>query len=279
MGRSTRKRADNGGHSRALTSFHVERHHSSLPALQILLSKTIDFLLAAGLSRSTAARELEKQRKRVLQKKSNRRTKAEDRIQQARREVIEVCGVVHDWHRGEEYTNRNGEPVPLPAEALRGLIAKRFSPDRIQGAVVWMMDNRVIRRTKEGRFELIGGRPVLFGEKGRQAIALERAALVVPQYLQIILRNAATPDLDARDVDRDARVLFLPEKYVPLWRSLARERAQAFLEGMDNWLEDHARPDEEGPVREVGIHAYCYTGDSRVKKQTGSSSPKRRSGR
>jgi hypothetical protein len=58
----------------------------------------------------------------------------------------------------------------------------------------------------------------------------------------------------------------LPEKYVPLWREVARERARVFLEGVDNWLEDHARRDDAGPVREVAMHCYAYTGDSRSPK-------------
>ena len=58
-------------------------------------------------------------------------------------------------------------------------------------------------------------------------------------------------------------MFFLPEKYVPLWREVARERARAFLEGVDNWLEDHASRDDVGPVREVAVHCYAYTGDSR----------------
>ena len=77
---------------------------------------------------------------------------------------------------------------------------------------------------------------------------MERAAVLVPQYLNISLRNADTSNLNVRDIDRDARVFFLPEKWVGLWREVARERTQAFLEGVDNWLEDHTRPDESGPV-------------------------------
>jgi hypothetical protein len=61
-------------------------------------------------------------------------------------------------------------------------------------------------------------------------------------------------------------VFYLPEKYVPLWRAVARERAQAFLEGVDNWLEDHARRNDVGPVREVAMHCFAYTGDSRSPK-------------
>ena len=104
------------------------------------------------------------------------------------------------------------------------------------------------------------GRPVLVRS---QHLAMERAATLVPQYLRISLRNARTSDVKSRDIDRDARVFFLPEKWVGLWRAVARERTEAFLEGIDNWLEDHTRPDDAGLVREIAIHCYGYTGQSR----------------
>jgi hypothetical protein len=97
----------------------------------------------------------------------------------------------------------------------------------------------------------------------------ERAAALVPQYLRISLRNADTVNPHARDIDRDARVFFLPEKWLGLWRVVARERTEAFLEGVDNWLEDHSRPDGSGRVREVALHCYGFTGEPRLLKLSG----------
>jgi hypothetical protein len=128
-----------------------------------------------------------------------------------------------------------------------------------------MFENGVIRKTKRGKIALVGGRQVVLRD-GQRAVSLNRAAALVPQYLRTALRNADTQNPSSRDIDRDARVFYLPEKYVPLWREVARERARAFLEGVDNWLEDHARRDDVGLVREVAMHCYAYTGDSRSPK-------------
>ena len=235
-----------------------------LTALRILLSETIDFLIAAGLSRTDAARELESQRKRVAQSHSSRhRAAAEARVKSEGSLLIGVSGVVHDWHRDVEFTDRRGEPAILDMASLVLLMKRRIKPQRIRSALDWMLDNKVIRRTRNRRFALVRGRSVLLRGKVKQAEALERAAVIVPQYLKLILRNATTADLESRDVERDARVLFLPEKYVALWRALAKERTEAFLEGMDNWLEDHAGEEDSEAVREVGLHVHCYTGDVR----------------
>jgi hypothetical protein len=126
--------------------------------------------------------------------------------------------------------------------------------------------NGIIQRRKDGRFALSMGRQVVL--RGR-TLAMERTAALVPQYLRISLRNADTVNPHHRDIDRDARVFSLPEKWVALWRVVARERAEAFLEGIDNWLEDHSRSDDSGPVCEVSVHCYGFTGEPRPLKLSG----------
>jgi hypothetical protein len=234
-----------------------------MPALQTVLSETVNFLVAAGLSRAEAARQLENQRRRVLSRKRGARSRsaAEVGIEKQERQLLGVSGVVHDWHRDERYTDERGEPSSLTQGQLVALISTRFGPNRAGAALAWMLDNRVVRRSRDKRFELVRGRSVLVRDKALQSQTLARAAVIVPQYLQLILRNAATADLESRELERDARVLFLPEKYVPLWRSLVRERVQEFLESMDNWLEDHASVEDGESVREVGIHVHCHIGE------------------
>jgi hypothetical protein len=231
---------------------------SHRPALHVLLSKTIEFLLSTGESPQHVALELEGQAQRVKGRLRLWRTKDARRVQHGRERVIAVAGVVHDWHREPAYTNRNGEPLQLTQKSLSTLIGKRFARPKIPATVSWMLENGLIRKTNRGKIALIGGRQVV--PKG--AVALDRAAGLIPQYLRVVLHNARTKNPYSRDIDREARVFALPEKYVPLWRAVARERTQVFLEGVDNWLEDHTRRDDLGPVCEVGIHCFGYTGDS-----------------
>jgi len=186
-----------------------------------------------------------------------------------------VCGVVHDWHREAEYTDRQASPRQLTPATVQELIARRFPKREVRSTMRWMFKKGIIRTTKEGNVALIGGRTVVLTNKGRRELALERAAILVPQYLRIALRNAQSVEAHSRDLDRDARVFSLPEKYVPLWRSMARDRAQAFLEGMDNWLEDHSSAGDVGPVREVAVHCYAYTGDRGRPRRSGGRMPAR----
>ena len=230
-------------------------------ALDVLLSETISFVLAAGLPRKRLALHLRKEAHRLGANGRLQPRRSGRGIKEGHEILHEVAGVVHDWHRQAAYTSRSsGEPRALGTTELRNLIGKRFPRDRIATAIQWMELNEIVRRRKDGKFAMPMGRPVLVRS---QHLAMERAAALVPQYLRISLRNAGTSDVKSRDIDRDARVFFLPEKWVGLWRAVARERTEAFLEGIDNWLEDHTRPDDAGLVREVAIHCYGYTGQPR----------------
>jgi len=237
----------------------------SRAALDFLLSETITFLLVAGFPKKRLACELRREARRLGAGGGLRRSSAARLVKADHENLVEIGGVLHDWHRQVAYTDRrSGEPRALRTAELRKLIGKRFPPERIAGAIRWMHANGIVQRRTGGAFAIPTGRHVVLRDE--RTLAMERAAALVPQYLRISLRNADTPDTQSRDVDRDARVYFLPEKWVGLWRAIARERTEAFLEGMDNWLEDHTRPDDAGPVREVAIHSYAYTGEARSPK-------------
>src|SRR6266853_81881 len=217
----------------------------SLATLDVLLGETAAFLLAAGLR---------------LQ-----RPRAAKVIKEGHENLVEIAGVVHDWYRERRYTdNKSGDPVPLRPSVLRRLIGRRFPRLKIASTLLWMQTNGVVTRRRDGLFVPSMGRQVVL--KSRRMRAMERTAALVPQYLRMALRNARASDPRERDVDRDARVFFLPEKYVRLWRAVALERTKAFLEGLDNWLEDHTRPEDTGPTVEAAVHSYCYTGEPRSVK-------------
>jgi hypothetical protein len=237
-------------------------------ALDFLLSETITFLLVAGFPRKSLASELRRVARGIVAGSRLRRPKSAKVIREDHENLVEIGGVVHDWHRQAAYTNpRSGEPRPLSLAELRRLIGQRFPRQRIARALRWMTVNGIVRRRKSGLFAISTGRHLVLS--GERELVLERAAALVPQYLRTSLRNAHTPHPQSRDIDRDARVFFLPEKWVGLWREVARERTEAFLEGVDNWLEDHTRPDDSGPLREVAIHCYGFTGEPRTPKPSG----------
>jgi hypothetical protein len=250
-------------HIRARGSESAFLSHAALDAL---LAETAAFLLAAGLPRAKLAAELRKQAKRVAGGYSLQGSLGAKVIKEGHENLVEIAGVIHDWHRQRRHIDKKtGEPRPLRNVTLRKLIGQRFPRAKVTSALTWMRTNGVVTRRTDGLFVPSMGRQVVF--KGQRIQAMERAAALVPQYLSVALRNARTTDPRDRDVDRDARVFFLPHKYVRLWRAVALERTQSFLEGLDNWLEDHTQPDARGPTVEAAVHSYCYTGEPRSAKR------------
>jgi len=240
----------------------------SLATLDVLLGETAAFLLAAGLPKKRLVAELRTQARRVATGGRLQRPRAAKVIKEGHENLVEIAGVVHDWYRERRYTdNKSGDPVPLRPSVLRRLIGRRFPRVKIASTLLWMQTNGVVTRRRDGLFVPSMGRQVVL--KSRRMRAMERTAALVPQYLRLALRNARASDPRERDVDRDARVFFLPEKHVRLWRAVALERTKAFLEGLDNWLEDHTRPDDTGPTVEAAVHSYCYTGEPRSPKRSG----------
>ena len=234
----------------------------SCAASDVLLAEIAAFLLSAGLPRKKLAADLRNQARRVAAGERLHRPRAASAIKHGHESRVEIAGVLHDWHRERQFTNRKtGDPAPLRAAVLRELIGRRFPRRKISRALVWMEANDVVARRGDGLFVPSMGRQIVL--KSRRIQALERTAALMPQYLRVTLRNARTSEPRDRDVDRDARVFFLPAKYVRLWRSVALERTKAFLEGMDNWLEDHSSPNESGQTVEAAIHSYCFTGEPR----------------
>ncbi len=230
------------------------------------MSKTIEFLLNSGQSPEHIALELVEQAKHVHGRGPSLRTKDAQHVEDVYQRFGNICGIVHDWHREPAYTNGDGDPLQLTRQSLRTLVGKRVPREKISTLIRWMLENGIIRKTSRRKFALSGGRTVIFERDTARAFLLDRVAKLVPQLLRTELRNATAQDPNLRDINRDARVLFLPEKYVPLWREVVRERARVFLEGVDNWLEDHALRDDPGPVCEVGVHCYAHTGDPRASK-------------
>ena len=237
----------------------------SFATLDVLLGETTAFLLAAGLPRNRLVAQLRTQARRVAAGSRLQRPRAARVIKEGHENLVEIGGVLHDWHRERRYTdNKSGDPVPLRPAVLRRLIGRRFPRVKIASTLLWLEVNGVVTRRRDGLFVPSMGRQVVL--KSRRMRVMERTAALVPQYLRVSLRNARASDPRERDVDRDARVFFLPEKYVRLWRAVALERTKAFLEGLDNWLEDHTRPEDTGPTVEAAVHSYCYTGEPRSVK-------------
>ena len=247
------------GHGLNLTKSERVRWNFSLSdlAIELLLNETLAFFLAAGVARSRIAANLRGKARLIARGRTIKPPRAS-----SHHRLVDVAGVVHDWFRLRRYTDKEtGQPIPLGAAELRYLIGKRFPQRSVDAVLTLMRKNGFVQPRSRGSFALSVDRQVIIGQP--RALALERTANLAPQLLKTGLRNARTPKGQDRDVDREARVFYLPASYVPQFRAMCRRCTKDVLEYVDNWLEDRNAIDFKGPTVEASMHVYTHTSESR----------------
>jgi hypothetical protein len=224
-----------------------------LIAQDVLVSGAALFLTGMGLPRTTIAAKL--------------RTAAEIIESRGRIPIehskdydlfVNVSGVMHDWARGPDYTDVNGEPRALPLQGRRGLAAlirTRVPRRPISDVLRWMRYRGIASRRRDGRYVLLK-RFVLVGHP--DPVYLELAATIAAQYLKAAIENWGERNPGARQLDRIARVFNLPELAVPRFRDFVKRRTASWLEEMDNWLEDHDEPSRRRRRVQAGVHVFGY---------------------
>jgi len=171
---------------------------------------------------------------------------------------LRVCGVVHDWSRSPEYTDKNGQPRALALKgrrSLSALIKKRLPREAVPRILECMSARQVVRRRADGKYILLQ-RAVLVSK--RDPVYLEWAAAVATEHLKTGFENWKERNRGARQLDRTARVFNLPVNEASSFRIFAKRSADSWLEEIDNWLEDHDAPEARGRRVEAGVHVYAY---------------------
>src|SRR5437879_56810 len=123
-------------------------------ALDVLLTRTLSFLLDAGLPRKRLAEELREAADRIEAGGAVRKHQSANYQM-----MVQVSGLVHDWCWGSACTDATtGAPRTLWLDegncTLRELITKRFPHKKPEVVLSWMQENGVIARQLDGSFAL-----------------------------------------------------------------------------------------------------------------------------
>ena len=245
----------------------IRLSYRSRLALELLLKETVFFVLKAGLDSTLLMKILREQARRAGKEGASRMHRRTTAVHSWYQDVAEcAASVVADWHRGTKYADSSGKPLPLSEAAIHKLISERCGSKNCEKTFLLLRANHIIQRNRDGLFVLgSDNRAALFSAREQ---VLSRAAVIVPEILAAALKNSRVVSSELREVNRTMRIRHLPWKYLPLWRQLMRERTEAFLEGLDNWLEDHNEPNSSEPTVSVGLHVCGCSG--RSSKRSGS---------
>ena len=185
-----------------------------------------------------------------------------------------ITRVLSGWHTDPEYTGPYGMPLEVrydsdvPKDVTFVRLVQQYSGDMTPRA---MLDELLrvgsIVETDHNWFK------VLRREYVPEAMApdfLERLGRGVHDYVQTLEENMRVTDRTSGRFERFvAPELGLKASDLPKFDAYIRERCQALLEEIDNWLSKQATPDkakgDEIIQTGVGIYHYVTTDDIEVK--------------
>lgn len=232
---------------------------TSEPWTDILLNATVAFMLEFA-PRADVAKALQDLANRVSAGDTIRPVRSTDVDTMAK-----VTRLVYDWvHDPSTTAGDPAKPKPLwlthGTPTLAELISKHLPDDSVEAGLRWMEWANVITLCPDGSYVLTRQMNlVLVGPD--ISLAVERFATNVTRLFWSGLRNLkSAANQSARNLDREARVTHLPERYAPAFLAFAKESAQAFLSVIDNYLESHDDPSTSEPTLEAGMHVYTWLG-------------------
>lgn len=173
--------------------------------------------------------------------------------------------VVSGWVRDPDFTDPDGEPLPLtPDEGARSFaeLVRRYSGDVPPRAVLdELLRVGTVERGEDGRIRLFARSYI------PRTSDADKFAILGTDVSDLI----ATIDHNMRQGVADPRfqrkVMYdnLPAEVIPKFRKLGAARAQALLEQLDKWLSQHDRDVQktvEGSGRmRAGIGIYYFEED------------------
>ncbi|MDB6091493.1 MAG: hypothetical protein JWN85_4277 [Gammaproteobacteria bacterium] len=164
--------------------------------------------------------------------------------------------VVAAWMRRKQFVDSSGLPRILPLSGPTGFatLVQKVSPGtKVRTVLSVLMRYRNVRRTKDGRYELL--RPFFYANSHKTtafepiAYFLNDATATLSQILK--QRQARYPEQFWRKVES----VYVSEAIARKFAAFARERSLLFLEELDDWLEAHRRTAVNGTTnrRRVGL--------------------------
>jgi hypothetical protein len=169
--------------------------------------------------------------------------------------------VISAWVREPEFHDASGQPTPLPVEgdqASFGALVRRYSGDvPVRAILDELLRVHAVERLEDGRIRLLARYYVpAAGEAGKLGIL----GTDVADLIATIDWNLRRPPSEAY-FQRKVQYDNLPAEVMPELHTLTRERAQAFLEQLDQWMAAHDRdvtPTVQGTGRKRAMLGIYY---------------------
>ena len=191
-------------------------------------------------------------------------TTADVEDRQATDRYNRAARVISGWVRDKEFHDKDGLPLPLPVEGINasfGALVRCYSGDMPARAMLdELLRVGAVRRTKDGRIRLVAR---FYVPEQSEADKLHILGTDTADLIATIAHNL-TAKADPR-FQRKVMYDNVPVEAVQEFQRLSANRAQLFLEDIDDWLSKHDR-DLNASVpgmgrKRVGIGVYYFEED------------------
>jgi hypothetical protein len=184
------------------------------------------------------------------------------------KDAHQYASVLRMWHRDTRFLSNEGFPKHLGVSgrnSLRTLIASHYPRRQYEMVIQALAQAELIKRDKKGRWYPTGKHAVYPSLSDELLAHLSEG---VARFIDTMTRNVEIQEKGELLFERSCKVRRLPVSAGPDFREFVNGQALAFLESVDDWLENRV---EEGKVSgaktcTAGVFAFAFM-DELTKRQ------------
>jgi hypothetical protein len=176
------------------------------------------------------------------------------------RNLDAISRAVRRWQITPGYLDANGDPRALPLKGPHSIetLLRDCSIVDVEEVVNLATSIGYFRNGPNGLYPC--GREFDVPSQGPLHIWCE--SLVARRALETLTFNArARRKFQATNFQRFAQQSWVNPEQLPFFRKFLREQGEAFLETVDDWLEQHKEASETIGSTEVSVHAFAWTSE------------------
>ncbi len=181
------------------------------------------------------------------------------------RNLDAISRAVRHWQMTPPYIDDQGEPRALPIAGVCSVeqLLHECGIANVEEALTLATSIGYFRHGANGVYPC--GREFDVPPQGPLHIWCE--SLVARRALETLTFNArARRKFQATNFQRFAQQSWVSPEQLPLFRKFLREQGEAFLETVDDWLEQHKEDSETVGATEVSVHAFVWTSEPHMRE-------------
>lgn len=191
------------------------------------------------------------------------------RIDDDHSDVQGFGSLLRSWHRDSRFLSIEGFPRHLRLEgrnSLKSLICAHYPRDQFSAVVQALTRAGLIKRDNKGQW-FPTTRHAVFPTLSAELLV--HFSEGVAKFIETMSRNVTARNKEEVLFERSSKVRKLPISRAPEFRAFVNSQALAFLEAVDDWLENRVEEGKGSRERKctAGVFAFAFMDDFLLPKK------------